>query len=111
MNKYTEATQPNYERWFSSEKLPIELSALLKSRIMQDALNVLVESGISNKCPLGSALETHALRNAYRDGYFDFLKNLQLLTVPPGKDEAIKPLPPPFEGYLDEEKARNSTNK
>jgi hypothetical protein len=109
MKEIQETTQPHYSNWFSTHTLPNEMALILKTPVMERAISVLVEMGLNVKCPLDASLESHALRNAYRDGYFAFLTNLKLLTIPPkNKNEDMQsPLPPPFEGIDDEESVRD----
>jgi hypothetical protein len=107
MNPSNEIFRPHHKRWSSSKTLFAELNKILSSDVFREAEKVLIESAISSKLPVGAPIENHALINAYRDGYFDFLHNMRTLACPPAApNEKHKPLPPPFEGYTDERSAR-----
>lgn len=88
-------TSPELKQWFSEgSKSWVELSALLKTPVMQKAVKILSDIGtpVNSVPPEGvSFLEWNALLNASREGYAQCLRNFLALANPP-------PTPPPESG-------------
>jgi hypothetical protein len=85
-----------YKDWSKRPDLIEELASVIGSDIFQAALSVLIEEQLPKttlRSDSPNLMENHALLNAKREGYFDFLRNLRLLAVkkPEVVREAIAP--------------------
>lgn len=73
-----------YREWAARPDLIAELGTLLAHPTMQAALSVCMDIGLPKTrfAPnTPNLMENHALLNAKHEGYFEFLKNLRVLSV------------------------------
>jgi len=80
-----------YKDWSKRPDLIDQLALIIGSDIFQAALSVLVEEQLPKttlRPDSPNLMENHALLNAKREGYFDFLRNLRTLAVQ--KPDAVR---------------------
>ncbi len=85
-----------YKDWSKRPDLIDELAQILSSTPFKLALEVLIEDQLPKSTlrpDSPNLLENHALLNAKREGYYDFLRNLRTLAVqkPEVSREALVP--------------------
>lgn len=83
--------------WFSSSK-PEELRIALQTPIIREALQLLKEVGQPRAINLPSErvsyIEHNALCNARREGYYDALRNLEVLAITKNKPDQVDEVEP-----------------
>jgi len=83
--------------WFASSK-PEELRIALQAPIIQEALRLLKDVGQPRAINLPgenvSYIEHNALCNARREGYYDALRNLEVLTITKNKPDPVDEVEP-----------------
>jgi hypothetical protein len=80
-----------YKDWSKRPDLIEQLALVIGSDVFQAALSVLTEEQLPKttlRPDSPNLMENHALLNAKREGYFDFLRNLRTLAVQ--KPEVVK---------------------
>jgi hypothetical protein len=79
--------------WFATVK-PEELRVALQSPIIQEALTLLKNVGQPRNVQLPQSgvtyIEHNALLNARREGYYDALRNLEVLSMTKNRPEAVE---------------------
>lgn len=79
--------------WFSSSK-PEELRVALQVPVIQEALNLLKEIGLPRTAQLPSDgvsyIEHNALLNSRREGYYDAIRNFQVLSISKNKPQPVE---------------------
>lgn len=86
-------------QWNAREDLQLALKELMEGPVLKQALDVLVYASLPGPTipPEGVAiLEHNAIMNARREGYYEFLRNLEKLTSPvlPAVRPPLKPWQP-----------------
>lgn len=85
----------NLADWARREDLQLRLSETLKEAHVVEALSVLVQMGLpSAHSVMVADINMHALTNAWRDGYYKCLSNLERLKEV--KESETKPMPAPW---------------
>ena len=83
--------------WFSSSK-PEELRIALQNPIIKEALQLLKDVGQPRAINLPSErvsyIEHNALCNARREGYYDALRNLEVLAITKDRPEPVDEVEP-----------------
>ena len=79
--------------WFASSK-PDELRAAIQVPIVQEALRLLKDVGQPRSVNLPqegvSYIEHNALLNARREGYYDAIRNLEVLSITKTKPQPVE---------------------
>ena len=73
-----------YKDWSKRPDLIDQLALIIGGDIFQAALSVLIEEQLPKttlRSDSPNLMENHALLNAKREGYFDFLRNLRMLAI------------------------------
>ena len=83
------------QEWDRRPDLRAELTRLLESGVLQDALDVIITTAVESAIPVdpnGNLIHQAALAGASREGFFSFLKKLKALTQEPkARQEEPKP--------------------
>lgn len=79
--------------WKTREDLQVRLDAALEEPLWKDVKATLVAMGIPDGTQVAD-INLNALKNAYNEGYFKCLANLELLRS--CKEVAKKPMPQPW---------------
>jgi hypothetical protein len=85
--------------WKRREDLQLRLDVTMNEPHMVEAISTLVSMGLPDGTQVAD-LTVNALRNAYNEGYFKALANLELLREI--KPAETKPLPPAWQGKREE---------
>jgi len=85
-----------YKEWSRRPDLIDSLAETLSSPALSQALSVLIEEQLPKavlRVDSANLVENHALLNARREGYFDFLRNLRALAQhrPDPVDKTLAP--------------------
>lgn len=83
--------------WFASSK-PEELRRALQEPVIQEALKLLKDVGLPRTAQLPpqgvTYIEHNALLNSRREGYYDALRNLEVLSITKNKPEPVEEAEP-----------------